>query len=440
MDGDPKEIFIECPASCVLKDDKDNIGSEGQAQAVLDTDGITLLPEFGTSLFFAYRSISELSSGDYIISFSASTGEKITISALGYRFEDFLRILSQKRNEMMIADMLMQETLKSSWQDASFSLNQHDVQPVSGNAEVRLYDTAMVLMPEYSEVVRIPYSDMENIAVRDYLIELKDETGRQLTISQLGRNFDPFRVALADAMSSLEKMTADMLSAYFPDIGPMLLRKASRMLREGRAAQKSALDQISTDIWKRLEMQLDSLGIVEEYDFLKSLGRQERSAIGIKRGLMGDLTGEYVWLLVPIYGIDKEKPGNAIVMEAASDEGEGKATYFFRIMPRQEYRGISDINMLHNACDSIIRLLNRCMIEINFRREPIYLSDERLQEKQYLKYLVAVQRLPSLKLLRELFIGRVIHADPEQWRKDVLDLLQFNVRADYDNQKWKKGD
>jgi hypothetical protein len=81
--------------------------------------------------------------------------------------------------------------------------------------------------------------------------------------------------------------------------------------------------------------------------------------------------------------------------------------------------------------------INRLMIDINFRREPIYLSDERLKEPQYSKYLYAVRKIPSLKALRELFIGRVIHSSFEQWKSDVSDLLKFNVSVENDDMKWK---
>ena len=209
-------------------------------------------------------------------------------------------------------------------------------------------------------------------------------------------------------------------------------------MKEGRAAMKADLDQISPEIWRRLEKRLGAFDLAEEYAFLKSLAQEDKLCIGLKRGLMGDLTGEYVWFLIPICSQDTAKPGNAIAMEAASKAGEGKATYFFRIMPRQDYRSSKDISLVLQEVDRSIRTINRCMIEINFRREPVYLSDERLQEAAYVKYIFAVRKLRSLRFLRNRFIGRVVHASPEQWKQDVLDLLKFNTEADYDNQKWKK--
>jgi len=90
--------------------------------------------------------------------------------------------------------------------------------------------------------------------------------------------------------------------------------------------------------------------------------------------------------------------------------------------------------------DNFIKKINKCMLAINFRREPIYLPDERLEEPRYLKYRFAIQKIPSLRILRSLFIGRVIHRSPEQWQEDVINLLRFNVNTEDDKKKWKKGD
>jgi hypothetical protein len=77
------------------------------------------------------------------------------------------------------------------------------------------------------------------------------------------------------------------------------------------------------------------------------------------------------------------------------------------------------------------------MLSINFRREPIYLSEKKLKEPQYQKYVYSIHRLPELRDLRGLFIDRVVHSSKEQWKKDVTDLLEFNVRSNDDNEKWK---
>jgi hypothetical protein len=80
------------------------------------------------------------------------------------------------------------------------------------------------------------------------------------------------------------------------------------------------------------------------------------------------------------------------------------------------------------------------MIEINFRREPIYLTENQLESTQYTQYRFAIAKISSLRILREQFVGRVIHASREQWKNDVNCLLAFNTKSIDDNEKWNKGD
>jgi hypothetical protein len=107
---------------------------------------------------------------------------------------------------------------------------------------------------------------------------------------------------------------------------------------------------------------------------------------------------------------------------------------------RKDYPNFKNIEELHQQVDNLIKKMNRCMLAINFRREPIYLPDEKLEEPQYQKYKFAIAKIPELQILRKLFIGRVIHSSPEQWKQDVMDLLNFNLNSLNDGEKWIKGE
>ena len=158
-------------------------------------------------------------------------------------------------------------------------------------------------------------------------------------------------------------------------------------------------------MWAGLEARLTNAGAAETYGYLKGIGDASRIAVGLKRGLMGDRTGEYIWFLVPVFSADSKKPGNAIVMEAYAlgDEPKAYATYVFRLMPRASYaEGVGDAE-LAAAADAAIETLNRCMVEVNFRREPIYLAEEKLLDPRYLRYWFAVQRLARAALAARAF-------------------------------------
>jgi hypothetical protein len=172
---------------------------------------------------------------------------------------------------------------------------------------------------------------------------------------------------------------------------------------------------------------------------------------------MGDLTGSYIWLLIPLRRAASAKLENAVAFEAfqttesgpqqeagekTADEEEtaasGKATYFFRIMSRQDYAQATE-QALQAELEKFLRNINRCMVDINFRREPIFLSEEQLDNPKYAQYRYAVAKLPPLRTLRSQFIGRVIHSSFSQWKSDVTSLLDFNIKSKDDTAKWRKG-
>lgn len=434
------KAVMECSLEYLLTDIAGQETSSGEALARLEEENLAILPRFGEALFISYRDILDISEEGYRIRITLSSKEDLLLSNLGYRYEDFLRALSKLRNELLLEDMLMQEKLRRSGGEAEFVYwDEHGEERGRGKCEPRLYETAIVVMPERGDLVRIPYSDLLEISEEDYNLILTTECGGKVVLSKMGDQFHPFARALSTLSNELQLKVQSSLKELLPEFDPLVIRKAARFMKEGRAAKRSDIESISPDLWIELEKRLEVAAMKEEYEFLKALSQQEKICVGLKRELLEDLTGEYIWFLIPIYSVTRGEPGNAIAMEATTGEGGGKATYFFRIVSRKDYPEFKEIEGLHKEVDNLIRRINRCMVDINFRREPIYLPDERLGEPQYLKYKFAVQRLPGLQTLRHLFIGRVIHVSPEQWKQDVMSLLKFNVSAQDDTIRWTKG-
>ena len=428
---------LELTATYVLTDKKRETTVQGQAKTVLKKKSLSILPENGEAIFLSFRDILDFSAGDYKMKLFLTSNETLTLSDLGYQYEDFLRVFSKLRNEMVLKDMLMHESLKKSGIKAGFDyFSEKETQ--KGNCEIKLYETALVILPEKGELIRIPYSDITESKEEDYRTVIGTELGTKLVLAKMGEKYDLFKRTLSKSQNELSLKVQSTLKELAPSADPLVIRKASRLMKEGKAARRSDIESISPLLWKELEKKLEAMGIKEEYDFLTSLAQKEKVCIGLKRGLMGGLTGEYIWFLIPIYSADPKAPGNAVAMEATSEEESGKATYFFRIVSRKDYSSFKEINDLRKTVDDFIEKINRAMIEINFRREPIFLPDEKLEEPKYAGYKFAIKKLPALETLRSLFIGRVIHSSEEQWKDDVMDLLKFNVSTQDDSAKWEK--
>jgi hypothetical protein len=273
----------------------------------------------------------------------------------------------------------------------------------------------------------------------------------------MGGQYEPFKKGINGAMNSLALKAQELIKSVAPAADSSMARRAARLMRDGRAAKKNDLDAISPEIWHGLEKKIEEIGVLEEYKFVGSLAQQDKMCIGLKRGLMGDFTGDYLWILAPV------PVSNAIILEAvavgegekveplpsvsadgeashsevpAGEEKEGDstgggrwATYLFNIVPGGEF----PMQDMSQKTDGMIDSLNDCMLSINFRREPIFMTDADLELPRNIKYWYSVQKLPLLRELRSRFIGRVIHINKEQWQKSIRDVLDRNASSkDYD--------
>jgi hypothetical protein len=306
----------------------------------------------------------------------------------------------------------------------------------------------------------------------DYKLAVTNEFGEKMEFSMLGEKFDPFSKALSDAFNKMMLRTKENIKELIPEADSSTVHKLASFMKDGRSAKRKDIEVLSPNFWRRLAERIEKAGISTEYKFLYSLSAPDQICVGLKRGLMGNLTGSYTWLLFPLRNAETNRLSNAIALEAfitqsnkkekeephtetenpesAEEESEQSpnadktqatagATYFFRIMGRKQYAQVTDEDLTREI-ENLTKNINRAMIDINFRREPIFLSEGQLDSTEYVQYRFAIAKIPSLRILRSLFIGRVIHSSPEQWKSDATSLLVFNAKSLDDTEKWEEGD
>jgi len=435
---DEDEKILELLGSIVLQNERGIQISETPAKIVLDKENFSIFPEKWGTYIFSYREIIDLTPEDYQLKLSLGKGQELQISKLGYQYEDFVRIFIKLRNEALLKDLLFQETLKKSGIEADFMyLDKSGAEKQRGKAEFKFYQTSLVILPERGELLRVCFSDILETKSEDFKIIITDEVGEKFIILKLGEKFDLFKETLSGCLNEISLNIQNFIKGIWPEIDFLTLNEISKLIKEGKAVNKRDVEEVSPEFFKKLEMALMKTEVKEEYEFLKSIGEQDKIYIGFKKGLMGGLTGDYFWFFVPIYSEDKSKPGNVVAFETAGEKETGRATYFFRILGRKEYREADKVK-IDGQIDDLISKINRGLSAINFRREPIYLPEEKLDESEYVKYKFSMAKIPEIKLMRELFIGRVIHRDNEQWQEDVKNLLEFNAISKDDKEKWQK--
>ncbi len=422
--------IIECPGSYLLKESDDQEISQGPAVLMLDEEKLTVLPESGETLLIHYRDIIQVLKLNYKIEIELVSKEKLALFNLGYKFEDFFRDFNNLNNEVILKDLLMNESLLKSGVEADFKyVDENKMEKTSGKCELRIYETGLVIITEDGNFTRIPYSDLVNVRVENYSLIVSTEYVEVYIFSKMGQELDKCNKMLNDALNKLATKIQMLLKELFPALDSSTIRRIARLMKEGRAARRMDIESISPGLWSELENKLTEFGIKDEYEYLKSISQAERMCIGVKKGLMGDLTSEYIWFLAPVFSNDPSQPGNAIAMEATSADGSGRATYFFKIIEREQYAKLKNPEELKIEVDKTLKKISRDLLSVNFRREPIYLTDQQLASPDYIGYQRAIAKIPSLRELRHLFIGRVLHHSPEQWKAAVSQLLDSNVKT-----------
>ena len=149
-----------------------------------------------------------------------------------------------------------------------------------------------------------------------------------------------------------------------------------------------------------------------------------------KRGAEGEATAHSA-LVLPAAGSAKpgaKFPGNLVAWEATSRSG--RATYFFRLVPPEQAAQLQDASKSAALIETAIRQLNRAIVLLNFRREPIYLPDDSLLlQPRFRRYAIACRKLPELVRLRSSFLGRAIHTTPAAWQKQFEGFRRKGKRA-----------
>ena len=452
---------MEAAVNYKLYDDKLDLKNEGEAKATLDEQYLSLTVMFGEPMLFSYTDIIEISDYDYKVDLFLTSKEKLNLWGFGYQYEDFLFQLYKLRNELILKYLLMEESiLQAGFEGQYTKLHPNDLTKQTENCEIRLYETALVILPQKSEPIRLPYCYITNLNKQDYKLIITNELQEKIELTKLGQNFDSLAKALSSAINKMVLRTQQSIKELIPEASPITINKIASLMKDGRAAKRKEIEQISPNFWQRLIKKIDDAGITLEYEFLNSLAAKDQVCVGIKRGLMGNLTGTYIWMLFPLLNPGTNTLSNVIALEAFNTQEEASennepsseridsrieeetnqprykeqepaktgATYFFRETGSKEYSQNKDENLTGNI-DGFLKNINLSMIEINFRREPIYLTEKQLDSTEYTQYRFAIAKIPSLKNLREQFLGRVIHASQKQWKTNVNSLLNINAKS-----------
>ncbi len=381
-----EETEVKPIISCKLTYEKADKKHEKTTASLFADSLLFSAPGFSSTVRLSR--LSGVSAENYKV-FAEDEDGVIVLSMIGHLYEDFAYRFIKSYNEVIFKESLMKERVHFEAQGQYVSPN-GDI----SRAAFRICETALVILPDTHSLVRIPFGMISETNITPYRFEIKDRLGRTYVLQKLGHSTDPFLREYKKRLAELMKQTRERLGGISPVNDALAL-----MLMDGMVAGLSDIKAVSPEFADALTAKIASSDISQEYGYLMSVSSD--LAVGVKRGLMGELTGESILLLAPVF----EK--NIMFMESLGDTAA--ATYVFKIS--ESGRASKEL------WSEFLLSFNYSMLSVNFRREPIYLSDEALNAEKYEQYRQALRRVPGLNRLRALFAGRVIHNGFETWKK-----------------------
>lgn len=433
-------------------------GREGAFRARFDAQTFTLTPESGAAMAFDLGDLDAVVAADWEIRLPLYTGNTILLRQLGKAYETVSHDLLDAYRNRALQCLLLEDMEEVARFNGAFALGSQ-----SGPAEIRLFKTNLAVLPMASQSFQWRLADVDSVRfdTESWEVALQASDGQfkdQLKFTRLAKRTEEFADKVREAIGVLATQTAQAVHTIFPFLNPDQLQAAAGLMREGQSAPASRLAAIHAKIPATLTANAVDKDLKPYYDDLVARNGNGMLYAGFKlitpedqdKSEAASSDEELDWRKdvaaltnSPDYRINKEQephgvdesgpevlywfffpiPGNVVAWEASSRSG--RATYFFRLADPAQAPQLRDPALAPGLIDAGIRRLNRVLGMLNFRRRPIYLSDDDLaMDPKYQRYAIAARRLPDLQQVRASFLGRAIHSSHEAWQEQVNGILK----------------
>jgi hypothetical protein len=401
------------------------------AKLKLDETGLVLEVCGGRPIRAGYRDLSLIAiqqSTALLVLGEGPDAMRWLLEKFGDKLGPVVRELRERRLKQRLSDGLVQvpdkpaELVEFDWRPTSSPLGPGPDGPaeaVAGIGQFVIHPWGFVVCPVDERVSWIHYRRAGIAKVNaDSPGEVKvDGLPGTLTLRGLG----PASTRLHDTLQKLRDGAFDDAAAFIeellPDAAFGLRQKAGELLVDGRPTRPSEFGDTG---WPLIETAvLGEPAFADSYESLCSTaGEAAPRWVAMSPEDPGS-SNDKIWFLVAM-------PGNLVALELVT--AGSHATYFFRAMPRAQYKG-EPPEKLGIAAEQAVRDISEALVDCRFLREPMALPDDQLRLPKYLRYRLALAVLPSLAWARGRFVARIVHRDPASWSAAVADLIRWHGAA-----------
>jgi hypothetical protein len=445
-----------------------SVQQSGPCRVAFEAESLTLTPGSGAPLAIDLGDIDVFLPGEYELTLALYTGKKIVLNQFAKTFQDLCHNLLEAYRKRLLQCLLLEDLEEITRFDGFVRLESPE-RTFSSAAEIRLYKSNFAVLPAQAMGFQWRLADVDAVNFDAATWTVTAESGKQkLVFTRLAKRTEEFSERLSTAMQDLTQKGAETVHSVFPFLDPDAFQQAALLLKEGRAVSLPKLRAVhpmmeqaltSNVVEERLRPQFDALlkhvpggnyyagfkllrkdegqaagdtstqgDDADEADANTAApadGKPAENAAGNASGANGTEETQQMlyWFFMPLAATPGAKsPGNVVAWEATSRSG--RATYFFRLVPPEQAAQLQDASKSPALIEAAIQQLNRAIVLLNFRREPIYLPEDMLQlQARFRRYAIACRKLPELVRLRSSFLGRAIHSSPEAWQKQFESFL-----------------
>jgi hypothetical protein len=437
---------------------------EGACRLALAEESLALTPAKGAPLVCDLADIDVFAPGDYELSLRLYTGRTILLTHFAKDFQNLCHDLLEAWRTRLIQCLLLEDLEEIARYDGQAQLHSAE-SAFSSHAEIRLFKSNLAVVPESGNGFSWRLADLDSVDFDEasYTLDLRSGADR-LVLTRLAKRTREFIDKLQEAMADISEKSASTLHDVFPFLSPDQLQRTAELMKEGRAAPVSSLNGIhpktedalvchAVDASLRpyfdaLKAQTSDQGYFAGFKFVRpepdAGGAEDDDAMAQELGVPAEEQNPanrengaaqdevenredaehpvLHWFFFPLKSSRALVPANVVAWEASSRGG--RATYFFRLLPPEQATQLQDKGQAAKAIHESIRQLNRAIVLLNFRREPIYLPDDSLDtQPRFHRHAIAQRKIPALRQLRASFLGRALHTSLAAWQKQVQSIL-----------------
>jgi len=441
---------------------------EGSCRVQFDAQTFTLTPDSGAPLAFDLGDLDAVTAADWEVRLPLYTGRALLLKQLGKNFDNLAHDLLEAFRHRTIQCLLLEDMQEMERFPGNFELTSGENAPRAGPAEFRLCQSNLAVLPAASQASQWRLADIDSIEFdsANYVVVIKSGA-ETLSVSRLAKRTEEFATKLRAAMADLSTKSAQALRTSFPFLNPDQLQSMAAVLREGCSAPVAKLAAIHPKMPSALAANAVDKDLKPYYDQLLArtangmlyagfkLIRPEDGTGGMSDGSDQTAAGSgsdagvqapdaaaasaaddggaadadtggpqtLYWFFFPVAAkAGSSEAANVVAWEASSRSG--RATYFFRLVDPAKAAQLQDASNAPAIVDSSVRRLNRVLAMLNFRRRPIYLSDNELEtDPRFHRYAIAARRMPEVREVRASFLGRAFHSSLDAWQGQVAAIL-----------------